>query len=370
MPVVLAQPESNTKTSQLPAGSRGVGFGDAVGHSAGARRLRIHEPAFDLPSSATMQDPTPRTEQREAPGRLNTVLAVAVGLLLLIVLGSALPELRMKPGTDSGLMSLFTDTFARPETTPWSSEAKEGPFGLTRFWLLAIWGCLTFCVVYAIISPTYRKALLGAVATTLLLTFVLMRVLENQEARQAESSAMGAPPQEELQFAQAEPPVPPDMEVRNWMVWVVTGAGGLAIAGLGLFLLNRVNWGRSDTSELIRREAGEAIAALDSGHDVGDTIERCYLNMVQCLEETRRVRRSQSMTPREFEQRLSELGMHSRPVRRLSALFERVRFGDRPASARDRQEASDCLQQIRDSRPPPSEASLTRGSGPTAALDV
>ena len=317
-----------------------------------------------------MQDPTSRTEPREAPGRLNIVLAVVVGLAFLIVLGSALPELRMQPGTDSGLMSLFTDTFARPETTPWSSEAKEGPFGLTRFWILAIWGCLTLCVVYAIISPTYRKALVGAVVTTLLLTFVLMRVLENQEARSAESSAMGAPPQEELQFAQAEPPVPPDMEVRDWMVWVVTGAGGLAIAGLGLFLLNRANWGRSDTSELIRREAGEAIQALDSGHDVGDTIERCYLNMVRCLEETRRVRRSQSMTPREFEQRLSELGMHSRPVRRLSALFERVRFGDRPASARDRQEASDCLQQIRDSRPPPAGASLTRGSGPAAALDV
>ena len=153
---------------------------------------------------------------------------------------------------------------------------------------------------------------MGAVVTTLLLTFVLMRVLENQESRAAESSAMGAPPQEELQFAQADPPVPPDMEVRDWMVWVVTGAGGLAIAGLGLFLLNRANWGRSDTSELIRREAGEAIEALDSGHDVGDTIERCYLNMVRSLEETRRVRRSQSMTPREFEQRLSELGMHSK----------------------------------------------------------
>ena len=317
-----------------------------------------------------MQDPIPRTESREAPARLNIVLAVAVGLVLLIVLGSALPELRMKPGTDSGLMGLFTDTFVRPETTPWAPEAKEGPFGLTRFWLLAIWGCLTLCVVYAIISPTYRKALVGAVATALLLTYVLMRVMENQEPRSVESPAMGAPPQEELQFAQTEPPVPPEMEVRNWMVWVVTGAGGLAIAGLGLFLLNRANWGRSDTSELIRREAGEAIEALDSGQDVGDTIERCYLNMVQCLEETRQVRRSQAMTPREFEQRLSELGMHSRPVRRLSALFERVRFGDRPASARDRQEASDCLQQIRDSQSPPAGASLARGAGSTAAIDV
>ena len=317
-----------------------------------------------------MQDPTPRTRQRAAPTRLHIVIAAAAGLVLLIVLGGVLPELRMQPGTDSGLMRLFSDTFVRPETTPWPDGAREGPFGLTRFWLLVIWGCLTLCVVYAIISPTYRKALLGAGITALLLTYVLMRVMENQEPRSQEQQSAGRPVQDELQFAQADAPVPPDMEVRDWMVWVVTGVGGLAIAGLGLFLLNRAHWGRSDTSELIRREAGEAIEALDAGHDVGDTIERCYLNMVGCLEETRRVRRSQSMTPREFEQRLSELGMHSRPVRRLSALFERVRFGDRPASARDRQEAGDCLQQIRDSQPPPPGASLTRGSSSAATLDV
>ena len=317
-----------------------------------------------------MNNHSPMDREPKSPIPLQVFLAVAAGLLLLIVLASALPELQMLPGSDSGLMRLFSNTFARPETTPWADGPTEGPLGLTRFWILVIWGCLTLCIVYAVISPTYRKALLAATATTVLITFVLMRVLENQEPQEPEQMGGGGAPQTDLQFAAEEPLVPPEMEVRDGWVYAVTAVAGLALAGLGLYLVSRYYSGRNETPELIRMEAREAIAALETGHDVGDTIERCYLNMVRCLEDTRRVRRNQSMTPREFEQRLAGLGMHSRPVHRLSQLFERIRFGDRPATERERQEAVDNLKQIRDSQPPAAGSSQPPDLSTPTTADV
>jgi hypothetical protein len=73
---------------------------------------------------------------------------------------------------------------------------------------------------------------------------------------------------------------------------------------------------------------------------------RCYREMSQILSEQRGVARPRDMTPREFEQQLATVGLRDEHIRRLTRLFERVRYGARLAGEHEEREAVDCLSAI------------------------
>jgi hypothetical protein len=64
------------------------------------------------------------------------------------------------------------------------------------------------------------------------------------------------------------------------------------------------------------------------------------------LSSQRGIGRDVSLTPREFEQRLTAAGLADRHVRRLTRLFERVRYSPHPPGAAEEREAQECLQSI------------------------
>lgn len=94
------------------------------------------------------------------------------------------------------------------------------------------------------------------------------------------------------------------------------------------------------------RIARLSLRDLSDGRDTSDVIMRCYFRMSDVVADKRNLQRGTGMTPAEFAARLEEAGLPGDAVRRLTRLFESVRYGDRKAGPKDVNEAVACLTSI------------------------
>jgi hypothetical protein len=92
--------------------------------------------------------------------------------------------------------------------------------------------------------------------------------------------------------------------------------------------------------------ARSSLKDLSGGRDTSDVIINCYLRMSDVVADKRKLRREIAMTPQEFAVRLERAGLPGDAVRRLTGLFEMVRYGDRKSAPRDVTEAVNCLNAI------------------------
>jgi hypothetical protein len=280
------------------------------------------------------------------------LLPLALAILTTLLLAGSLSGLELRGGT-----------LALPQI----SEAQMGePGGFSAAWLgelllRCLMGFLLlgligfpFYILFSLRSKRGRQRLLAdllAIGVFLIIMSILYRSLpQTEEELVAEETPIplvqdgepilggdgaGGP------LAEEPPPLP------AWAGW----AAAAALAGLSTLAaawwLNR----RRPPLEpmALERLAGEAQQALDSlrgGADVEEVIIRCYLAMSRVLEEERRIQRQDSMTPREFERLLLAKGLPANPVRRLTRLFEDVRYGARPPAAREEDLAVLSLTEI------------------------
>ena len=100
--------------------------------------------------------------------------------------------------------------------------------------------------------------------------------------------------------------------------------------------------------EQLAKEAKGALDALKGGAELRDTVMRCYFEMSRVVSEERGIRRERAMTPREFEERLGELGLPERHVVQLTRLFEGVRYGSKETGEREADQAVASLSAIVD----------------------
>ena len=92
--------------------------------------------------------------------------------------------------------------------------------------------------------------------------------------------------------------------------------------------------------------ARSSLRDLSTGRDTSEVIINCYLKMSDVVAEKRKLRREIAMTPQEFALRLERAGLPGDAVRRLTGLFEMVRYGDRKSAPKDVTEAVNCLNAI------------------------
>jgi hypothetical protein len=71
-----------------------------------------------------------------------------------------------------------------------------------------------------------------------------------------------------------------------------------------------------------------------------------YVRMSEVVGARRGLYRPEAMTPREFAERLERAGLPAEGVRRLTQLFESVRYGARKSGPSDVGEAVACLHSI------------------------
>ena len=280
-------------------------------------------------------------------GRLWTGLLLVAALTALVLLSAGLSDLQLPPGRQFPLAWLLS----------FESGASLESSGQDALWLLQIVRViltltvvfLPFSIIYLIVSPSARKRVLRDVSVYATLAFVLYSLVRVGAERQpGQQMAPDSPTALDLSgvaapsFAPSPPP---------WLIIVVS----LGLT-LGLILLtSSVVWllwrRRAETEDSLAPLAQEAQTALDrlhAGGDVRDTIMRCYVEMSRTVADTRGLRRQMAVTPREFESQLEQAGMPGPQVRRLTRLFEDVRYGSLPSGDATTQEAVACLAAIVD----------------------
>ncbi len=139
--------------------------------------------------------------------------------------------------------------------------------------------------------------------------------------------------------------VPP--RVSSWTSYFVA---------LGLLLIIVLLWGwtlwrRRNKGAPYVELADIARSTLDdiqAGRDWGDAILNSYYRMTGVISGWRGIRRGLGTTPREFADYLVSIHLPGGAVYPLTALFERVRYGDKHSTSKDIQEAVDCLTAILD----------------------
>jgi hypothetical protein len=209
-------------------------------------------------------------------------------------------------------------------------------------------------LVISLLSPEMRKRLLKQlfrVAVSVALLLYLLKIKPDLLAGLFPdfSSAGGQPVSPSS--AGVPPPTFETPQVSGWISFVVT-LGIVLLVAVFLWRVNR-RWAfikqKSEPHPLadIAGIARASLQNLSSGQgSAQDKIIQCYADMSRVVVERRNLHRDYAMTPSEFAVRLEKAGLPREPVKRLTHLFESVRYGARISAQDDVDEAIACLTSI------------------------
>jgi len=219
---------------------------------------------------------------------------------------------------------------------------------------LTVWALVLFMVVLigALLSPELRKRLflimirVGITCWALYIIFTRYRELLTQMGLNL-LGADGAPGS-----ASSGEPVPKFTPPQSVSLTSYLISFGIAI--LLIIVTRRVYafWKEmnvSDTEPSFKKIAGIARSSLrdiSSGRDSTDVIINCYFRMSEVVADKRNLNRGAAMTPNEFAGRLEQAGLPGDAVRRLTRLFEKVRYGGHRSDSTAVNEAVACLTTI------------------------
>jgi hypothetical protein len=203
-------------------------------------------------------------------------------------------------------------------------------------------------VIIVLLSPDLRKRVLSNaifLAVTMFAIYIMIR--QRGDVLEQLSEMLTAPPE---QPGAADPlrMVTPDAFITAppaWLTLTVMAAMVVISLAIAWWMIRRLP-PRVDQLDLLAVEAKEAIDHIRAGADLKDTVMRCYFEMSAILQDTYQVERREGMTPREFEARLRAAGVGAPAIRRLTRLFETVRYSTHQAGPEEEQEAINCLTAI------------------------
>lgn len=271
------------------------------------------------------------------------ILFSAVAITAVVILASGLRSLDLS--YEGGQLPQLPQSEEREELPPPSTRGFELVF---RVLLMAAVALLPFAIILYLFSPQARRRLLRDLIALLIVLLPLYLLWRGQPETLESIGDF-----EVLQAPSEELPPAPDVTLapqpQQWLSLVVTIGIALLVAGL-LVGLGWMIWRRrqrpSPSLDRLAQGAQDAIDAIEEGADLKDTITRCYFEMMQALREHRGIKRQRAMTPREFEVELENLGVPTTQVRRLTRLFEAVRYGEKHLGAEEERQAIVSLTSV------------------------
>lgn len=275
------------------------------------------------------------------------VLLATLALGALTLLALSLDGVRFKEGQSFGQR--------QPTANPSVSlkDLADAFLSVPLWKQLVVWGllCLIVVLVGLILSPELRKLFLRAVFRTAMTMIGLWIFLKYYGDRILGLQALAEAGGQKLDNAAAQPTpefVPP--QISETFSYLVSFAIALLLVALmwGLYRGWKKYVALTSKKPLaeIARIARTSLQDLSSGRNSSDVIINCYLRMSDVVGDKRQLQRDMSMTPQEFAVRLERAGLPGDAVRRLTRLFELVRYGDRKSAPKDVTEAVSCLNTI------------------------
>ena len=246
-----------------------------------------------------------------------------------------------------------------------SREVASGPTSLlpdavdseidSPAWLtVSVLALVLFMVVLigALLSPELRKRLLRIMIRVGLMYWALYIVFTRYRELIPEMGlnllgAEGAPGS-----SSSGEPAPQFMPPQSVSLTSYLISFGIAILLVIVARRVYVFWKETKTSDAepsFKKIAGIARSSLrdiSSGRDSTDVIINCYFRMSEVVADKRNLNRSVAMTPNEFAGRLEQAGFPGDAVRRLTRLFEKVRYGGYRTDSNAVNEAVACLTTI------------------------
>jgi hypothetical protein len=149
--------------------------------------------------------------------------------------------------------------------------------------------------------------------------------------------------------ASVPPPVftpPQETPILSYAVSLLVVLGVIFVAWKAYQAWQAMNRRPVKSLQELARIARSSLRDLSDGQATSDVIMRCYFRMGDVVADKRNLQRGAGMTPAEFAARLEAAGLPGDAVRRLTRLFESVRYGDRKAGPKDVNEAVACLTSI------------------------
>jgi hypothetical protein len=274
------------------------------------------------------------------------LLLSVLSLVTLVLLASGLQNVEFREGRALGRTESETVRFSVNRAIQAITDVPV--WKQVIFWVLLF---LLVLLVSSILSPELRKRLIRGFIGFAVAFFAIVYLLENNLLVLPDFTfAFGARAGEVVE----EPPpfpafTPPDVPTwANFLISLGVVAALLALTWSLSRWWQRLNRLRSlskplDDLAIIARSSLDDLAA---GHDWDDVIINCYVRMSDAVCRKRGLTRKDAMTPAEFARRLERAGLPGDPVRRLTRLFESVRYGAKKSSQKEINEAVSCLTAI------------------------
>jgi hypothetical protein len=272
---------------------------------------------------------------------ISVVIVAAV-----VLLASSLHDVHFEPGRPLSMRGAS----APPVDIPITETISETPlWKILLLWLAFVVNTVLF---FFLLPPEVRKKVLrqvisfalGVLAIVLAMRYNLIKlpVLEGAP-RDAETFGTGG--------VGGDAPVvgfePPAMA--PWWLFLISFV--ILAAFLVLLWLAYRWWARSGARPFsplgeIGAIARSSLDDIAAGRQWTDVIIQSYMRMSQAVTRQKGLERHWAATPREFAGRLEQAGLPAHAVERLTQLFEAARYGARPASQSDINEAIACLNTI------------------------
>ena len=280
------------------------------------------------------------------------LIFLVVIIAALILFAAGLSSLEFRPGQSFPLGSLIgqeADTLA-------GGGSSGLPGALLSWWAVLITLAFIILIILWIIififRPEVRKYLLSRLISYLVLLLLIAGLIFNlrQPINGTENENATNPqlaPWEEV--TQAEGTLNPPalvIDPPRWLVGLITLALFTIILGIVWWVWSRRPHRQADSAELIAKEAEQAAQNIQAGRNLKDTVMSCYQKMTQLMSDQRGIQREETMTPREFENHLTQIGFSDDHIQRLTRLFESVRYGDSLPTELEEREAVSCLSAI------------------------
>lgn len=267
------------------------------------------------------------------------LVSLAVTLISLVLLSSSLSNLQLHVGTafPGGGDS---DSTVQPSTSLPPIDSFSNPFLRGIFSLILL--ILMIYVPARLITLVKLKQIFGLFLTIIVLfalIIILPRIAPGKPVLlPEETSNVTIPPSFNY-------PISPLGEPPQALIWFVIIGFVIGASFLVIKVLKQQMFS-AQVQEQLLQEAQNAVNALNAGENLKDVVIRCYLQMTYVLQEEQGMERSNNMTVREFENWLELKGVPRVPVRQLTHLFEKVRYGKMQLSENDEKMGIESLNEI------------------------